>query len=122
MKYLTLRSVAQFTLGTLLAASALAQTPSSQVKQRFTTVTQAVEAVAGTVVLPSSPSGTLVMKTCFECVPKSFQVIASTSFFVDEVPATLAELRAAVAEAPSHILTVSYVLETGVVTQVSAVR
>lgn len=122
MKQLILRSVATITLGALLAASALAQTSAGEAKPRFIHVTHAVEAVAGAVVLPSGPGSTLVMSTCHECAPRTFGVNAATEYFVGDQPATLAELRAAVAAAPSSILTVSYVLETGVVKQISAVR
>ncbi len=48
-------------------------------------------------------------------------VDTTTEYFIGDKPVTLAELRAAVAAAPGNTLTVSYVIETGVVTQISAV-
>lgn len=122
MKHLIHRSLAAVTLGALLAATATAQTPPRNGTVRFQSLTNAVEAVAGSVTLPSIADGTLVMAICHDCPPQSFVVDAATEYFIGDKPVKLADLRAAVAASPDNILTVSYVLKTGVVTQISAAR
>jgi len=121
MKHFFHRSLAAAALGAVLAAAAIAQTPQRSTALRLQSITNAVEAVAGMVTLPSVPGGTLVMAVCHECAPQSFTVDTTTEYFIGDKPVTLAELRAAVAAAPGNTLTVSYVIETGVVTQISAV-
>jgi len=122
MKHTIQRSLLAVALGVLAAGSALAQTASRSGPVRFETVKMAVEALAGSVTLPNGPTtGTLVMATCHECPLQSFTTNAATEYFVDGKSATLAEVRAAATAAPGNIMTVSYIVKTGVVTQISAV-
>lgn len=105
---------------TLLAAvPAHAQAPEGG-KARLTAVTYAAEAVAGSVTLPTSPAGALVMAPCAGCAPKSFLTTLDTQYFVGKEPVTIAQLQAAKLKSPQSILTVSYNIKTGVVTQVTA--
>lgn len=121
MKHHIQRSLLAVALGALVAGSAYAQTASRKGPIRFETVTMAVEAFAGSVTLPNATTGSLVMATCHDCPLQSFTTTAATEYFVDGKPATLAHVRAATAAAPRNILTVSYIVKTGVVTQISAV-
>lgn len=120
MKHPIQSSLLAVALGVLVAGSAFAQTASRKGPIRFETVTMAVEASAGSVVLPNGPTGSLVMATCHECPLQSFTTSAATEYFVDGKSATLAEVRAAATAAPGNIMTVSYIVKTGVVTQISA--
>ena len=54
--------------------------------------------------------------------PRTFQTTEATQFLLDDQPASIASLRAALLKHPKNIVTVSYVVETGVVTQVSAAQ
>lgn len=121
MKHPIQRPLLAVALGLLAAGAAFAQTASHPGPVRFETVTMAVEVLAGAVTLPNGPNGTLVMATCHDCPLQSFTTSAATGYSVDGKPATLAEVRAATTAAPGNILTVSYVVKTGVVTQISAV-
>lgn len=121
MKHYIQRPLLALALGVLVAGTAFAQTASRSGPIRFETVTMAVEAFAGSVTLPNGPTGSLVMATCHDCPLQSFTTTAATEYFVDGKPATLAEVRAANVAAPRNILTVSYIVKTGVVTQISAV-
>ena len=85
-------------------------------------ITIAVEALASSVTLPSSVGGTLAMPVCAACAPRTFQTTEATQFLLDDQPASIASLRDALLKHPNNIVTVSYVVETGVVTQVSAAQ
>ena len=121
MKHHIQHSLLAVALGILAAGTAFAQTASRSGPVRFETVTMAVEAVAGLVTLPNGPGGTLVMATCHDCPLQSFTTTAATEYFVDGKPVMLAEVRAAAAAAPRNCMTVSYIVKTGVVTQISVV-
>lgn len=121
MKHHIQRPLLAVALGLLAAGSVSAQTASRHGPIRFETVKMAVEAFAGSVTLPNGTAGSLVMATCHECPLQSFTTTAATEYFVDGKPSTLAEVRAATTAAPGNILTVSYIVKTGVVTQISAV-
>lgn len=80
-----------------------------------------VEADAGTVYLPSSTLGTLVMKTCGKCPLKSYPVDESTEYLLFEErprPVTLDELKLAVAGHPDSYVGVTYSSRTGRVVRV----
>jgi hypothetical protein len=122
MKHHIQRPLLTVALGILAAGAAFAQTASRPGPVRFETVTMAVEVFAGSVTLPNGPNGTFVMAACHDCPLQSFTTDAATGYFVDGRPATLAEVRAAATAAPRNILTASYRVKTGVVTQISAVQ
>jgi len=103
----------------LAAAASHAQAPGSAAP-RLQAVTIAAEVVAGSVVLPTAANGSLTMPACANCAPKSYQTTAATRYFIGERPVTIAELHAAVLKSPQGILTVSYDVKSGVVTEVSA--
>lgn len=120
MTYTTRGAFAIAALAALFAVSAAqAQTPGAT-RGRLEAVSVAVEAVAGKVALPASVPGSLVMATCADCTPRSFETTAATRFLVQNRPVSIAELLAAILKNPDGILTVSYLVKTGVVTEVSA--
>ena len=80
----------------------------------------ALEADAGSVVLPTSPDGALVVAPCGSCNPKSFRATPSTLYFLGDRQVTLAELAAAVAGRPETLMTVSYSVKTGELTRLTA--
>ncbi len=121
MKHHIQRPLLAVALGLLAAGSVFAQTASRNGPIRFQTVKMAIEAFAGSVTLPNSATGSLVMATCHGCPLQSFTTTDATEYFVDGKAATLAQVRAATVAAPGNILTVSYIVKTGVVTQISAV-
>jgi hypothetical protein len=83
---------------------------------------EVVEARARDVVLPSDTLGTLVMKTCLQCPLKSYTVSAGTRYFLFNQPATLSDVRAAVAAAarPDAYVGVTYSPKSGEVSAVNA--
>lgn len=104
-----------------LAAPATAQNRDRN-KPRPVAKTETVEARARDVVLPNDTLGTLVMKACLQCSLKSYTVSASTKYYLYEQPATLSEVRAAVAAAgnPEGYIGVTYSARRGEVTAVTA--
>lgn len=103
-----------------IAAGCLTATVQAQGSPGFKTINLAVEAPAGGVVLPSGPNTALIAAPCHGCAPKSFFATATTTYFLNERPASLAELKAAVAAKPETFLTVLYSLKTGELLSVSA--
>ena len=96
--------------------------PAGAAAPKLRNITIAVEALPSSVTLPSSVGGTLAMPVCAACAPRTFQTTEATQFLLDDQPASIASLRAALLKHPKNIVTVSYVVETGVVTQVSAAQ
>lgn len=86
---------------------------------RFESVTIAAEVFAASVTLPPAAGGALVMPACAGCAAKSFPTDAATVYLLKDQPVTVAAMRAAFLEHPQSIVTVSYVVKTGLVTEVS---
>ncbi|MBV6416458.1 MAG: hypothetical protein CMLOHMNK_01020 [Steroidobacteraceae bacterium] len=116
----TLARLAAPALAVLLAAPvASAQDAAPRPRGQFAVVSVAVEAVAGNVALPASTPGTLTMSTCAGCAPKSFQATVATRFVVKGETVSLAQLHAAMLKNPNGIVTVNYIVNSGVVTEIT---
>jgi hypothetical protein len=110
-------------LALIAACGLLAATqPAGAAGPRLQNITIAVEAFASSITLPASANGPLAMPVCAGCAPKTFQTTAETQYLVNDRPVSIATLHAALLKHPKDIVTVSYVVKTGVVTQVSASR
>ncbi|MGD9596976.1 MAG: hypothetical protein AB7G76_10310 [Steroidobacteraceae bacterium] len=117
----TLARLAAPALAVLLAAPvASAQDATPGQRGPFAVVSVAVEAVAGHVALPASTPGTLAMSTCAGCAPRSLQATAATRFVVEGEAVSLAQLHAAMLKNPNAIVTVHYIVTSGVVTEITA--
>lgn len=113
MKLLALPGIA--VLGLLAAVH-----PADAATPKLENITLAAEAFASSITLPASAGGTLAMPVCAGCAPRTFQTTAETQYLLKNQPVSVTELHAALLKNPNSIVTVSYVVETGVVTQVSA--
>jgi hypothetical protein len=79
-----------------------------------------VEVEAGTVSLPNSTDGTLVMKACGKCPLKSYPVTRATKYYLYADPVTLPELTTALAGQPQAYVGVTYSEKTGEIMSVRA--
>src|SRR5262245_45405749 len=108
-------SISRVILAAIVAYLSVAAVPAKDKdrnKGRYVSVETAVEADARSVVLPSGPSSTLLMSTCAGCASKPFPASARTTYYIGRTLVTLEALKAAVANNPNIILTVSYVEKT----------
>lgn len=104
----------------LLVAGTLAALPLAAADQVYRVVEQAIEAQAGTVVLPSGERGILVVTRCTGCAPESFATNPQTRYVTTTGPTTLADLRAGMRNAPRADVTVFYDAQSRAVTRVVA--
>jgi hypothetical protein len=104
----------------LVASIGFAAAVQAQRAPSFETIEVAAEVLAGQVTLPSGPDSSLVMPGCGGCAPKSFPATRSTMYFVGKQQVTLAELAAAIGARPRVPLTVSYSVNTGELTRITA--
>lgn len=81
---------------------------------------QAVETQAGSVTLPSSPQGSLVVIPCPGCAPKTYLATATSRYLLGEKAVTLPELKAAIIGRPSAFVTVIYHEKTNELYSISA--
>lgn len=108
------------TLAAFLAVAAAATAAAQNAPVRLRSITIASEALAAHVTLPTGADGALVMAPCAGCPARSFPTNTGTTYELNGEPVSVATLRAALLANPQSIVTVSYVVDTGVVTQVSA--
>jgi hypothetical protein len=80
----------------------------------------AVELDAGDVVLPTSTTGSIVMKVCAKCALKSYPVTAATKYYLYADAVTLPEFTAALVGQPKAYVGVLYSPKTGQVMEVNA--
>ena len=80
----------------------------------------AVELQAGDVVLPTSTTGSIVMKACTKCPLKSYPVTPATKYYLYADAVTLPEFTAALVGRPDAFLGVQYSLKTGQVMVLNA--
>lgn len=113
MKFPTFPAIAAFGLFVSMHGAGAAE-------PRLENITLAVEAFASSITLPSSEYGTLAMPLCAACPSRTFQTTADTQYLLKNQPVAAATLNAALVRNPKSIVTVSYVVKSGVVTQVSA--
>ncbi len=79
-----------------------------------------LELEAGTVSLPSSSTGTLLMKECGQCPLKSHPVTNATKYYLYADRVTLPELTAALVGQPKAYLGVTFSQKTGEILSVRA--
>lgn len=102
----------------LPVALALTALPTVAAEPARWVLEQAVEATAGSVLLPSSEPGMIVVTGCEGCAPQSFITTRSTRYLADRVAVTLRDLRAGLATASHATVTVLYDERTREVTRV----
>lgn len=106
-----------------IAAIAFASLAVGQARKATTPARQpssAVELEAGEVVLPTSTTGSLVMKTCAKCALKSYPVTQATKYYLYADAVTLPEFTAALVGQPKAYVGVRYSPKTGQVMVVNA--
>lgn len=104
----------------LIVALALVALPAAAAEPARWILEQAVEAAAGSVLLPSSEPGMIVVTGCEGCTPQSFLTTGKTRYLADGVPLALRDLRAGLAAASHAMVTVLYDARTREVTRVIA--
>jgi hypothetical protein len=80
----------------------------------------AVELEAGNVVLPTSTTGSIVMKVCAKCALKSYPVTGATKYYLYADAVTLPEFTAALVGQPKAYVGVLYSPKTGQVMEINA--
>lgn len=101
-----------------LFALALTALPTAAVEPARWVLEQAVEAAAGSVLLPSGETGMIVVTACEGCAPQSFTTTARTRYLAGRAVVTLRDLRAGLATANHATATVLYDARTREVTRV----
>ena len=102
------------------AAAAMSSVSAEQKPPKMVTVNEAHEVRGSSLTLPATESGVAVFPTCRECAPKSFSASASTQYFLQRTPVTLADFRAAVLGKPDLALTVKVSVESGALISIAA--
>lgn len=80
----------------------------------------AVELEAAEVVLPTSTTGSIVMKVCSKCALKSYPVTRATKYYLYADAVTLPEFTAALVGQPKAYVGVLYSPKTGQVMEMNA--
>ncbi|HNR22071.1 MAG TPA: hypothetical protein PKL49_03490 [Steroidobacteraceae bacterium] len=104
----------------LIIAVALVALPVTAAEPARWVLEQAVEAEAGSVLLPSGETGMIVVTSCEGCTPQSFVTTGKTRYLADGAPLALRDLRAGLASARHATVTVLYDSRTREVTRVIA--
>jgi hypothetical protein len=103
-----------------LAACSVMTCAVAETKNVMTTVVEASETPVKSVMLPLNATSALMVTPCPGCPPKSHATTAQTKYVINKKEVTLEELRAAVANKPDLMLTVSYRVSTGELVKVTA--
>ena len=75
---------------------------------QLTPIEQAIEVEAGSVILPSGESGTIVVTQCHGCTPVSLLVTPRSRYFLGDVQISLADMRRELADRPDALLVMLY--------------